>query len=340
MLTREEIRRRKKELHLTNAELSRLSGVPLGTVQKILGSSTLSPRVDTLAALEKVLVGGQARQRRAPSTLNAEYSFSESISDKVVSNSSDVGGLPLIDGLDTTNISTVSENCIDFGAINRISPETPADYVHYSGYIHEDIKIPGCPPKKQGEYTLDDYMKIPEGVRVELIDGVLFNMASPTNLHALVAGLIFRFLGNQIESNQGECIPFIAPADVQLDEDDKTVVVPDIFLVCKKEKILKARTFGAPDLVIEILSPSNRAYYMELKERKYREAGVREYWIVDPERQKVIVRTFNPEDDNDTDIFLYGFQETVPVRVTDSQVQIDFKQIYEYVKFLYETPDY
>ena len=54
----------------------------------------------------------------------------------------------------------------------------------------------------------------------------------------------------------------------------------------------------------------------------------------------MIVRTFNPEDDNDTDIFLYGFQETVPVRVTDSQVQIDFKQIYEYVKFLYETPDH
>lgn len=78
--------------------------------------------------------------------------------------------------------------------------------------------------KKQGEYTLDDYYALPDERRVELIDGVIYDMASPSSVHQLIGSEIREQLKSYIKDKKGECIPFVAPIDVQLDCDDKTMV--------------------------------------------------------------------------------------------------------------------
>ena len=132
--------------------------------------------------------------------------------------------------------------------------------------------------------TLEDYLALPAEQRVELIDGMFYDMAAPGYRHQSIAGEIYVQLKNFVRSRKGACLPFIAPADVQLDCDDKTIVQPDVFVVCDRKRLGETRLLGAPDMCIEVLSPSTRARDMRLKRDKYEAAGVREYWLVDPEK--------------------------------------------------------
>ena len=140
--------------------------------------------------------------------------------------------------------------------------------------------------KKQGEYTISDYYAIPEDVRAELIDGVIYDMAPPLSVHQLLSAKIHGYLARYIEKKGGSCIPFFAPIGVQLDKDDKTIVEPDILIVCDRNQITRRGIYGAPDFVIEILSESTKKKDSYLKLMKYQNAGVREYWLVDPEKKK------------------------------------------------------
>ena len=196
--------------------------------------------------------------------------------------------------------------------------------------LHDSHPLPSG--KKQGEYTIEDYMALPDDERYELIDGWLYLMASPSNIHQLIAGRIFMIVSNFIADHKGGCIPMLAPADVQLDgaDDDRTMVEPDFFVVCDRDRMKKDRTVGAPDFVLEIISPSSRRRDMNIKTAKYEAAGVREYWMVDPDRKKVIVNIFGEE----PDVFVYGFDAKVPMYIYDNECIIDFAEIYEYVRFL------
>ena len=178
--------------------------------------------------------------------------------------------------------------------------------------------------------TLDDYLALPEGIRVELIDGVFYDMASPTSVHQRIGGEIYNQLSNFIDANNGYCVPFIAPMDVQLDCDDKTIVEPDVLVVCDRNKITKPRIVGAPDFIVEVLSPSNWYHDTIRKLKKYKNAGVREYWMVVPDTQKVIVYFFEkspfPEE--------YSFTDEIPVNIWNGKCKIDFKAIFESIQFL------
>lgn len=182
-------------------------------------------------------------------------------------------------------------------------------------------------------------------------------MASPGRTHQIIAGQIYYQLSSYIYSHDGPCTPFIAPSDVRLDRDDFTVVQPDVYIVCKKEDTENSKdngedaegspehkTFfndigknipdyhdGAPDFVAEVLSPSTRAKDMTIKAEKYRKAGVREYWIVDPYKEKVIVFQYGEE----PDISIFGMNETIPVGIYDGKCRIDFAQIRERVDRYY-----
>ena len=190
----------------------------------------------------------------------------------------------------------------------------------------------GCPNKRQ-DYDINDYLAIPDGIRVELIDGVIYDMAAPTNIHQVLIVQIASRLNAFIEKSNGDCVPFVAPSDVQLSkEDNKTIVQPDVFVVCDRD-IAKKRFFeSAPDLVIEILSPSTKKLDLGDKLRKYREAGVREYWIVDPIQKRVIVHYFENTNIPKT----YGFDGKVPVGIFDGKCEIDFTEIYKQIEFMYE----
>ena len=183
------------------------------------------------------------------------------------------------------------------------------------------------------EKTVDDYMNLPEGSRVELIDGQFYDMAAPTTVHQSIAFEIASELKRFIKSNGGSCVPFVAPTDVQLDCDDKTMVQPDVMVVCDRSKITKARIVGAPDLVIEVLSESNWYTDIIIKLRKYRVAGVKEYWIVIPSKQVVLVYDFE-KNVEDADCIEYTFKDKIPVGIWDGKCEVDFNEIYENVSFL------
>lgn len=185
--------------------------------------------------------------------------------------------------------------------------------------------------KRQGEYTVEDYYQIPDERRVELIDGRIYDMAAPTSIHQILAGVLYARLLNYVMGKDGKCLPIISPIDVQLNCDNKTMVQPDVIVVCDRNKVIKRCCYGAPDLIIEIISPSSKKRDMMIKANKYMDAGVREYWIVDPDKLKVIVYNFMKDDYS-----IYGFDSTIPVLIWDGDCTIDFKEVYEHVKFLYK----
>lgn len=145
-------------------------------------------------------------------------------------------------------------------------------------------------------YTIDDIYALPDGKRAELIDGQIYMMAPPNRKHQTIARELFSSINFYIKSKGGSCEPFFAPFAVFLNKDDTNYVEPDISVICDKSKLTEKGCYGAPDWIIEIVSPSSRTmdYYKKLF--KYRTAGVREYWIVDYERNLVIV--YNFENDN------------------------------------------
>ena len=181
-------------------------------------------------------------------------------------------------------------------------------------------------------YTLEDYLRLPDDQRVELIDGVFYDMAAPTTIHQSIAGFLHKKFLDFVMANKGPCFPFISPVDVQLDCDDKTVVQPDVLVVCDRTKYKNGRVFGAPDLVIEVLSPSTRRKDMQLKMYKYAGAGVREYWMVDPEKKLVVQYDLEhlgiPA--------IYNFQSVIPVLIWDGACTIDLREMDETIGFLWE----
>ena len=188
-----------------------------------------------------------------------------------------------------------------------------------------------------GDKTLEDYLALPEDVRVELIDGVFYDMAAPNTMHQMISDEINYSLKSFVKKNQGKCITFAASVDVQLFRDAKTVVQPDILVVCNRDRITRQRVQDAPDLVVEVASPSNWRMDALIKRQKYFEAGVREYWIVFPEDKRILVYRFEAGEGRDCpEPEEYTFADKVPVGIWDGACQVDFAEIYEAVRFLYE----
>ncbi|MCD8104603.1 MAG: Uma2 family endonuclease [Lachnospiraceae bacterium] len=185
---------------------------------------------------------------------------------------------------------------------------------------------------RQGEYTLEDYYALPDEQRVELIDGVLYDMAAPSSPHQIASAELFMQLASYIKSQKGSCRALYAPLDVQLDCDDRTMLQPDVLVVCDKDKIRKRCVYGAPDFVIEILSDSTARKDMSVKLGKYLNAGVREYWIVDLQQEKVIVHDRTKDDCDGCHTSLYGMDQPVPVQIFDGKCQIYFDEICEAVR--------
>ena len=245
-MTVEEMKQKKKELGYTYAQIAELSGVPVGTVQKIFTGETVSPRYVTLCALEEVFYKKDVAKEAAAYRVSA-----------------------------------------------------------------------------QGSYTIDDYYALPDEQRVELIDGYFYDMAAPTSLHQRIAGEIYRQIANFILDRDGSCIPFISPIDVQLDCDEKTMVQPDVAIICQKDRVTTKGVYGAPDFVLEVISPSTKRKDYTKKLGKYMNAGVREYWIVDPYQEVVLVYFFGSE----VYPMIYGFDKAIPVQIYQGELEIGFEHI-------------
>lgn len=170
-------------------------------------------------------------------------------------------------------------------------------------------------------YTTDDIYALPDGERAELIDGHIYYMAPPSRRHQLIAGELFTIINTYIKSKGGSCEPYIAPFAVFLNGDDKNYVEPDISVICDKSKLTDKGCTGAPDWIIEVVSPGSRRMDYYTKLFKYRTSGVREYWIVDPEKNRVTVYDLEHEDVNE-----YTFEDTVKVCIY-SDLSINFHHL-------------
>lgn len=149
-------------------------------------------------------------------------------------------------------------------------------------------------PQKR-TYTSEDYWNLPDYERAELIDGQLILMAPPYTIHQLLISELCYAIGNYIKSNQGNCKVLPAPFAVNLTADDTTWVEPDISVICDKTKLSERGCEGAPDLIIEIVSPSSRRIDYLIKNTKYEAAGVREYWIVDPAKERTTIYRYEED---------------------------------------------
>lgn len=246
-MTVQEMKEIKQERGYSYVQIAELSGVPLGTVQKIFNGETKNPRYDTIIALTRVF--------REPMVVMEASAY---------------------------------------GVENR-----------------------------PGDYTIEDYRALPDEQRVELIDGYFYDMAAPTTFHQLMAGEVYRQIANYIMDEGGACTPFISPIDVQLDNDEKTMIQPDVIIVCKPEQIVRRNIMGAPDFVLEVISlgTKRRDYVMKLS--KYEKAGVREYWIVDPYKKRVMVYAFQSE----VSPSIYPIDAQIPVNIYDGKLVLNFRQI-------------
>lgn len=158
-------------------------------------------------------------------------------------------------------------------------------------------------------YTVDDIYNLPEGQRAELIDGRIYDMAPPKRIHQKLITSFVSVIHNHIKEKNGACEVYPAPFAVFLNKDNKNYVEPDISVICDKNKLDDQGCNGAPDWIIEIVSPSTQQMDYGIKLFKYRTAGVREYWIVNPITQTVNVYDFEQEKAT----CQYSFHEDIPV---------------------------
>ena len=176
-------------------------------------------------------------------------------------------------------------------------------------------------PQQNKNYTIDDIYHLPEGQRAELIDGQMYMMAPPTRRHQQMLGALYRKIADYIDKNGGSCEVDIAPFAVFLNADDKNYVEPDISVICDADKLTDKGCTGAPDWIIEIVSPGSRRMDYYTKLFKYQTAGVREYWIVDPEKNRIIVYLFESDDTQE-----YTFLDSVKAGIYED-LTIDFRSI-------------
>jgi len=176
--------------------------------------------------------------------------------------------------------------------------------------------------EKLDEYfTYEQYCKWDDGVRYELIDGVAYMMAAPSQAHQEISGNLYIRLREFLKDKT--CKIFYAPFDVYLNGDKKleteskadepdTVLQPDLLIVCDKSKLNGKACIGAPDMVVEILSPSSGKHDTQTKYSKYLQAGVEEYWVVDPESKTLTAHTLN---NGGYTTFTYSENQIAPVHI-------------------------
>ena len=170
-------------------------------------------------------------------------------------------------------------------------------------------------------FTIDDIYALPDGQRAELIDGRIYYMAPPNRKHQDIVRMLTQNIANYIDHKGGSCEVYPAPFAVFLNEDDTNYVEPDISVICNRSKLDDRGCNGAPDWVIEVVSPSSRQMDYSTKLFKYRSAGVREYWLVDPDKSRITVWDF--EDDNTEE---FTFHDSVPANIYDD-FSIDFSKL-------------
>lgn len=169
----------------------------------------------------------------------------------------------------------------------------------------------------------EDYLALPDTVMAEYLDGEIYMMAAPTRAHQTILMELSALIHNKIKSGGGDCAVYPAPFGVRLSAEKNDTVEPDISVICDKSKLTKEGCTGAPDWIIEIVSPSDPKHDYVDKLKLYLDAGVREYWIVNPMNKSVIVYHLDAEPFG---MESHTFSDTVKAGIYDD-FMIDFAEI-------------
>ncbi|MCC8045799.1 MAG: Uma2 family endonuclease [Clostridiales bacterium] len=148
---------------------------------------------------------------------------------------------------------------------------------------------------KEELFSSEDYWNLPDGKRAELIDGQLYDMAPPSRVHQELVMELSAVIRNYIRGREGSCKIYPSPFAVDLNADDETYVEPDISVICDRDKLTDKGCKGAPDFIIEVVSPGSRKMDYSTKNALYFDAGVREYWIVDPAKRRTTVYRYEED---------------------------------------------
>lgn len=167
------------------------------------------------------------------------------------------------------------------------------------------------PLPKEQLYTINDIYELPDGERAELINGRIYYMAPPSRIHQKLSYHLARIIGDYIISKGGSCEVYPAPFAVFLNADEKTYVEPDISVICDPRKLTDRGCEGAPDFIIEVVSPSSRKMDYSTKNALYSDAGVREYWIVDPAKERTTIYRY----EEDAAPMIIAFDQTIQVGI-------------------------
>lgn len=198
--------------------------------------------------------------------------------------------------------------------------------------------------KKERGYTyiqMSQLSGVPQGTLQKIFSGETVNPRYDTmialeslldetddmSIHQLICGEVYRQIANFLMEWEGRGISFVAPLDVQLDCNEKTTVQPDVMILCDKDKIKRGRIIGAPDFILEVTSFFAGKEDYAIKANKYMDAGVREYWIVNPYQKQLTVYNFNKRHFP----MACGLDEPVPIGIYHGALKISFDYINQWI---------
>ncbi len=291
-MTVEELKARKKKLKLTTKELAYRADLPVGTVSKIFTGETKNPSFLTIEKLDAALEKEEKLARlQAYEAAMAQY-FKE--------HPEDAGDQK------------------KFESIYRSRLHLNNEPICYAKPMDDDLEIRDNLALQLRPMIASDLTDLGEKKAYQLIDGRLIVAEMAGVSHQRMVRHIGRQIDQFISDNGGACEVFDVGVNVYLDADEFTLVIPDIAVVCNPSVINDKGVWGAPDWIIEVVSASTRKIDYHKKLHKYMDSGVREYWIVDIDRQMVTV-CVNGEP---MQVIIYGFNQGVPVTIYDKKLII------------------
>lgn len=283
---------RKKTLKLTTKEVAILADLPVSTVSKIMTGETKNPSFLTIEKIDKALLHEEMLRRvqAYKDALNKYY------------------------------LNNYNENVLDYNEFEkmyRAKNNLDNEPIPYAKPIstNEDGNL-----AREHNLRLDIHTlyELGEDKNMELIDGHLVIGHAPNTNHQMIVQKIGKIIDRYIDEHGGKCKLFNVGINVFIDEDDYSLLIPDIAVLCDVDKLKDDGIHGSPDLVIEVTSKSTRSLDYNDKMHKYMHAGVREYWIVDPDTERVTVYI----DGEPMLAYVYNFHDNIPVNIYAGELEI------------------
>jgi len=287
-----ELKARKKVLKITTDEIAYLAELPYSTVSKIFTGETKNPKYITIEKIDQALLKIE-QQRRIEAYKAAIKEYIENHPDEIFENSK-------------------------FEKIYRKDNDLSPDPIPFAVPLTNAATEGSLAVKKVSPISFEDYMNLETDRWTELINGKLVSASNPSYEHQVIVDGIGYAIKRYISDNGGKCKVFSSGLNLRFDEEDDTVVIPDVLVRCEQGTIMDYGLYGAPDFVVEVTSPSTRSKDYHVKLEKYMTYGVKEYWIVD--LQKRIVVTY--QNDMPTIRAIYHFDDEVPVAIYEGELKI------------------